>query len=262
VRKRPPRTDGWWRAAAYAVALHLLVVALLVVGFRFNRSRPLHLPMQASVIREPAPEAQEQDKKRQEQEQRSREAAQKQVVEDAQRQKQELAEKKRQQEAETKKKEEAQRKKEKEEAEHKKQLTEAEKHKREDEHKKELEREQQRRQAQDEFKRQVAKEDQSRLAARDKRLLSDREKYMAMIEQKIKRNWAVPPASRKGLRCVIHVVQVPGGEVMEAKVVQPSGDPVYDHSLEVAAKKASPLPMPDNPEVFDRDLDVVCPHNE
>jgi len=240
MRGRLRPDPGWLRAAACAVALHAVVVALLLVGFRFTgRNPPAHGPLRAMIVREPLPK--EIDKELIEKEkQQQRERERQRVQEEAQRN-----------EAELKKREEAQRKQE--EAERKKQAD-AEKLKRDEEHKKqEKQRQQQMEQA---LREQLAEEEQSRAAARNTRLTSEADKYKAAIAQKVSRHWVRPTASRKGLQCTVRVRLVPGGEVLEAKVVRSSGDANFDRSVEAAVHKASPLPLPENAELFERFRDI------
>ncbi len=74
--------------------------------------------------------------------------------------------------------------------------------------------------------------------------------YIPYIQQKIQRNWLRPAGSPAGLSCLILVKLIPGGEVVDAKVVRSSGDPLFDRSVETAVLKASPLPMPDDATMF------------
>ncbi len=57
-------------------------------------------------------------------------------------------------------------------------------------------------------------------------------------------------AAPAGLSCLIRVKLIPGGEVVDAKVVRSSGDPLFDRSVETAVLKASPLPMPADVAMF------------
>ena len=41
-----------------------------------------------------------------------------------------------------------------------------------------------------------------------------------------------------------------GGEVVEARVVHSSGNPVFDRQAETAVRKAAPLPVPDEPRLM------------
>lgn len=82
--------------------------------------------------------------------------------------------------------------------------------------------------------------------------------FRDVIRQKIQRNWLKPSTSTIGLSCKIRVKLISGGSVMDARVVKSSGDPLFDRSVEVAVLKASPLPIPDDPELFSyfRTLDL------
>ena len=69
-------------------------------------------------------------------------------------------------------------------------------------------------------------------------------KFRASIHQKVSRNWSRPSGSRSGLKAVALVKVRSNGEVISARVVTGSGDPIFDLSLEDALFKASPLPVP------------------
>ena len=71
-----------------------------------------------------------------------------------------------------------------------------------------------------------------------------------MIQQKVNRNWLRPSAIVKGLSCRIQVKLIPGGDVVEARVIRSSGNPAFDRSAEIAVRKASPLPLPSDPRLF------------
>ncbi len=246
MRDTSSRNPGWVRAVSYAVALHAVVVALLVVGFRFtSKSMPVHGPLKAVMVREPLAEVAEKERAKQEQEKKQREQERQRVVEDERRKE---AEQKKHEDAEHKKQEEAQRKKD--EAERKKQTADAEKRKHDDERKKQDK--QRQHEMEQALREQLADEEKSRAAARDARLASEADKYKAAIRQKVSRYWVRPASSRKELQCTVRVRLVPGGEVLEAKVVRTSGDANFDRSVEAAVHKASPLPLPENPELFER----------
>jgi colicin import membrane protein len=42
---------------------------------------------------------------------------------------------------------------------------------------------------------------------------------------------------------------IPGGDVASARVIESSGDPVFDRSAENAVLRAAPLPMPEDPAI-------------
>ena len=74
--------------------------------------------------------------------------------------------------------------------------------------------------------------------------------YIPYIQQKIQRNWIRPAGSPPGMSCLILVKLIPGGEVVDARVVRSSGDALFDRSVETAVLKASPLPLPEDPAMF------------
>ena len=56
----------------------------------------------------------------------------------------------------------------------------------------------------------------------------------------------------KGLECVLSVQTIPGGEVISVTLNKPSGNDIFDRRAITAVEKASPLPLPANPAIFDR----------
>ncbi len=84
-------------------------------------------------------------------------------------------------------------------------------------------------------------------AARRQQVLSEVDKYKALIYNKVKRNWFVP-ANPNG-DCRIEVRLGPGGMVLD--VSDGYGDAVLCRSAVAAVRKAEPLPVPEDPEVFD-----------
>jgi colicin import membrane protein len=74
----------------------------------------------------------------------------------------------------------------------------------------------------------------------------------AAIQLKVNNRWIRPISSTKGLNCTIRVKLLPSGDVMDAAVVRSSGDRVFDRSAENAVRKASPLPVPKDRNLFTR----------
>jgi len=256
-----PRLPGRYRAFVYAVLVHIAVVGLLIIGFRFSGGDlplPKGKPVQAVAVEDPEKRKQEDEKKRQAEDKRKQDEARKQ--EEAERQRAEQARKEEQaRKAEAERKAEEQRRlvqKQKEEAEKKRQAEAKRKHE-EEQRRAEAERrkkeEAERRLAAEEsLKQQIAAEERaSAEAARAARAASAADKYKALIRQKVSRNWNRPAGTKTGLKCVVRVRLVPGGEVLQATVVRSSGDTVFDRSVENAVYKAAPLPLPPDPDLFD-----------
>jgi colicin import membrane protein len=55
---------------------------------------------------------------------------------------------------------------------------------------------------------------------------------------------------------VLHVTQVPGGEVTQVTIGECNGDQAVRESIETAVYRASPLPAPPDPSLFDRQLTI------
>ncbi len=134
----------------------------------------------------------------------------------------------------------------------KKRLEEQKKKREEEERKKRLAEEKKRQQ--EEAKRQAEAEAlrQQQLAQQRQRINRQAAEATAKVKQKVERYWLKPASYQSGLSCTIQVRVIPGGEVVEAKVIQSSGDRAFDRSAEVAVRKASPLPIPDDPALFSR----------
>ncbi len=81
--------------------------------------------------------------------------------------------------------------------------------------------------------------------------------YVASIQDKVQRVWRRPVGVPKGLSCTIRVAQIPGGEVVSATVTQSSGNVEFDRSVEAAVLKASPLPRPRDPDLFEREIKFI-----
>ena len=81
--------------------------------------------------------------------------------------------------------------------------------------------------------------------------------YKAQIEAKIMRAWLKPPSARPGLVCEVRVTQVPGGSVAGVQITRCNGDEAVRLSVEDAVRRASPLPDPPDPALFERELIVT-----
>jgi colicin import membrane protein len=81
-----------------------------------------------------------------------------------------------------------------------------------------------------------------------------RAQYIARLASRIQNAWIKPPSARAGLDCVVNITQIPGGEVTSAHVSQCNGDAAARQSIENAVYRASPLPAPPDPALFERNL--------
>ncbi len=81
--------------------------------------------------------------------------------------------------------------------------------------------------------------------------------YEAKIRNKVRGNIVLPPELQGNPEVVLHVAQLPTGEVLSVKLVKSSGHRGYDEAVERALLKSSPLPRPDKPELFSRELKLT-----
>ncbi|AEL08203.1 colicin import membrane protein [Xanthomonas arboricola] len=83
-------------------------------------------------------------------------------------------------------------------------------------------------------------------------------KYAAAIQQKVLAQWVRPPSVPPGQKCTINIRQLPGGQVMEAKVAPGCPyDEAGQRSIEAAVLSAQPLPYRGFESVFQRNLTFV-----
>jgi colicin import membrane protein len=80
--------------------------------------------------------------------------------------------------------------------------------------------------------------------------------WEAQIQARIQRAWLKPPSARSGIDCIVYVTQVPGGEVVNVRLGQCNGDASVRESIQAAAFRASPLPPPPDPALFERNLEI------
>jgi hypothetical protein len=80
--------------------------------------------------------------------------------------------------------------------------------------------------------------------------------WEAQIQARIQRAWLKPPSARTGIDCIVYVTQVPGGEVVNVRLGGCNGDAAVRESIQGAVFRASPLPPPPDPELFERNLEI------
>ena len=98
----------------------------------------------------------------------------------------------------------------------------------------------------------------ARLAAEERvnaaRSGAQAQQYAALIRARVERAWIRPPSAQAGLDCEVHVTQVTGGTVTGVQIARCNGDAAVRESIEAAVYRASPLPVPENPDLFERNL--------
>lgn len=141
-----------------------------------------------------------------------------------------------------------------------KKKVEAEKRKQEAlEAKRKLDEEKRRKEEAAELQRKLADEERMEAEARqakekNSKLQSLRSQYVRLIEQKVERNWLRPVTSTSSMSCEVIVTQTSLGDVIDVSLKKCANDLAFQRSIERAVRKASPLPPPPSPEVFDREI--------
>lgn len=272
--------NAMFRAVAGALAVHVLMVALIVIGTMdwqpFRQSQPTHVAIEAVIVdtseikkqRDEARRAQEmEDRRRQREEQlrqqREREAEQLRQAEleaarleqQRQREAQDRLMKLRQQRERQMEEERQKALRDLEEA--KRQREEAERNRiQEQERLKQLEaiRERQR---QEELNRQAEAQRQAQ-EFRAGQLATEREAYVATIASIVTGNWLRPPTAQAGLRCRVRVIQIPGGEIISSALVgRCNGDEATQRSILAAVERTGTLPYRGFEDVFTREIEFI-----
>lgn len=78
--------------------------------------------------------------------------------------------------------------------------------------------------------------------------------HQRRVLARVKEYWAPPAEAPLDINCDVRVEQFPDGEVISAAVIDTCGSSAMDGSIIDAVYRASPLPMPNDPSLFDREL--------
>jgi colicin import membrane protein len=68
-------------------------------------------------------------------------------------------------------------------------------------------------------------------------------------------NWRVP--SNDNLSAKVRITLNPRGEVLSVLITQSSGDDAFDASLKAAIERSSPLPIPDDAELAQKQFRTI-----
>ena len=246
-----------------AVLLHVVLLGSMVIAFDFSRSKPF-TPMMitGSVVEEipdkapprpvvkpepepiPEPIVEELPPPPDNSAELQREAEAEKRRLDALIEADRL-EKMRLQEAEDKKR------KEREEEEKEQKRVEAEQQRQEDIERQQEENERLRRELENEQRNEEIEAEERRQTARNS---SEMDAYVFAVGQKIRRNWAVPASANSDTVCSVRVRQLPTGEVVGVNILSCNGDDAVRRSVEAAIRRSSPLPQPQNRDLFDPNL--------
>jgi len=237
---------------ALAVLLHVVLFGSMVAVFDSGRSTQLAMPLaiKGTLVTEnavvippkveelsPEPDTREQDRLERERLERER-----------------LARLREQEAADRKRIVDEEKRIELAEARKERELIEAERQREAAFERKRLENDRLRKEAEDAFRQQELDNEVERVAAAG---AYAKAAYIFAIQQAVERNWVRPANAEVGLECVVNVQQLPGGEVADVSIGRCNGDETIKQSIRSAVYKASPLPRPRDPSVFDRSLTLI-----
>lgn len=94
-------------------------------------------------------------------------------------------------------------------------------------------------------------------AERERRQQAVLNQWARDIQSRVQRSWIRPDNWPAGTSCTVRVSMIPGGEVVQARLLDSCGSDQRDRSVESAVLRASPMPMPEDPAVFRREIDLV-----
>lgn len=81
--------------------------------------------------------------------------------------------------------------------------------------------------------------------------------YYAAIQNAVTNNWLRPDNTQAGVRCMLRIVQIPGGDVIGVQIGNPcNADPLTRNSIEQAVKRAAPLPYQGYEKEFRREINL------
>lgn len=268
------------QSGLFSITLHIALLGILILSFDFSAKPLLPMPRADNEIvkavtveneqvqqelqrikdaeNEKLKQQQELEKKLKDLESRTARAQQQRKAEE-----QRLAEAKKKQAQEKKQRELEQQKltrlkqeqqelekKQRLEEEKKKAEAEAEQQRKEKERKR-AEEEQQRKVREQALKQQLAEEQRQREAEQSRLDQQMLQNIAADIYRRVVNNFNIsglPP----GLECELTVRTVPGGEVVNVIISKSSGNEIFDRRATAAVEKASPLPLPEDVNTFDR----------
>lgn len=243
----------------WSVALHLALAGLLFIGLTLPPPQEVLevLPIDAVVVDQAVLEAAG----------RQRRESERRIAEE--RRREQAAEQARREEAERLERAEAERRAEEEEQRLAAERTAAERARTEAEARRRAEQQAQakaaaeKRRAAEEARQRAEREAdlRARLAAEEQRtgaaFQSLKAQYVRAIQAHVEQRWFEPPGVAAGVSCTVHVMQIPGGEVVGMRFGACNGGEAMRRSIETAVKNASPLPAPPEPALFEREVRLV-----
>ena len=99
-----------------------------------------------------------------------------------------------------------------------------------------------------------AAEEQARYSRELDRL---RQGYIDIITAHVQSRWIRPPSAKPGDIARVYINQAPGGYIINVRLVSCNGSAAFCQSVEAAVRKSDPLPQPQNPDLFEREIEFI-----
>ena len=83
-------------------------------------------------------------------------------------------------------------------------------------------------------------------------MLSDSEKYQALIRDRLSQAWYPPSSATEDMTARVQITLLPTGELVNARLVSSSRNTAFDNSALGAVRSLSRYPIPSDRDTFER----------
>ncbi|HAP51794.1 MAG TPA: cell envelope integrity protein TolA, partial [Marinobacter adhaerens] len=88
--------------------------------------------------------------------------------------------------------------------------------------------------------------------AREAQMLSESEKYQALIRERLSQAWYPPSSATEEMTARLQITLLPTGELAGVRLVSSSGNTAFDNSALGAVRSLSRYPIPNDRDTFER----------
>jgi len=88
--------------------------------------------------------------------------------------------------------------------------------------------------------------------ARDAQMMTESEKYQALIRERLKQAWYIPSSATEEMEARLQITLLPTGELAGVKLISGSGNAAFDNSALSAACFLNRYPIPGDRDTFER----------
>ncbi|QSP96544.1 cell envelope integrity protein TolA [Marinobacter salinisoli] len=88
--------------------------------------------------------------------------------------------------------------------------------------------------------------------AKEAQMLTEAEKYRALIYERVRREWYKPSSATEGLKTTLSITLLPTGELASVRMVGSSGNAAFDNTALSAARAVGRYPIPNDRQTFEK----------